>query len=1084
MLRWTLLVSAATAAFGAPCDCSSSWDFDGGAYSGCQNTPNSPGAPWCIVEDGPKCAYATNFTEPGTNKLVYTRYCGIFDTIAYDNKTVCTCAGNWTIADEPSCVDQQGCPSAACNGLAKTAAYTGVKSWCEVTGPCKTAPNNEKGPSYSVCVPEEKQFACDCMAKWEHNGAQYEGCTTSKHYPGTPWCKVDLTCKNSTLHADEKGLTYAMKYCIDGIGSAKCTCKADTCQQMPGEAVPTCEVFNAPCLTAPLPTGGNKAIIPCQHPPCECKPAWKWNTTDYKGCHGTPHVGTWFAHWCEVKETCHTGYNVTEPVTKEVRHIATCTPQECECDATWTYKGKQFNNCEGEAMLETGGKTWCVSSTCKTSQPLGGDAAVPWTPCVRPDACECLDNWVHYNVTYSGCATTWDSPGQPWCRVDPNCPDAIVDFWGAHKTCNGDVNPGKPCTCATACVTENVATPYCETTDFPCATAPTPTGNNAAFIKCGEAKTPAPQKPATTPAPGTPAANACACKADWAFEGHMYSGCQNTPKSPGAPWCIVEDGPNCVFATNFTEPGTNNLVYTRYCGIFDTIAYDNTTNCECKDTWSVAGDAGCTDQKGCPSEACNGLAKTAAYTGVKSWCEVKGACKTAPKNEKGPSYAVCVPEEKQFACDCMAKWEHNGAQYEGCTTSKHYPGTPWCKVDLTCKTAALHADEKGLTYAMKYCTGGLGSANCTCVPNTCQRMPGEAVPTCEVSNAPCLTAPLPTGGNKAIIPCQHPACECKPAWKWNNTDYKGCHGTPHVGTWFAHWCEVTDTCHTGYNVTEPVTKEVRHIATCTPQTCECDATWTYKGKQFNNCEGEAMFETGGKTWCVSSTCKTSQPLGGDAAVPWTPCVRPDACECLDNWVHYNVTYSGCATTWDSPGQPWCRVDPNCPDAIVDFWGAHKTCNGDVNPGKPCTCTTPCVTENVATPYCETTDFPCETAPTPTGHNAAFIKCVAAPPAPKSSGGLSTGVTILIIVGALLLIGGLVAAVVFKKNKSKNEQYQGGMNLYPEGKASDMEMDAGLVCFPSFTSHCHIHATTLQIQENDAPLLDNEHGETSPEMPAE
>eukprot|EP00754_Rhynchopus_humris_P045667 Rhum_TRINITY_DN514_c0_g1::Rhum_TRINITY_DN514_c0_g1_i1::g.1654::m.1654 len=254
-----------------------------------------------------------------------------------------------------------------------------------------------------------------------------------------------------------------------------------------------------------------------------------------------------------------------------------------------------------------------------------------------------------------------------------------------------------------------------------------------------------------------PPPDPCACLAEWSFGGEGHEGCQWTPSLLQA--CVVAAGSGggvaapCAAATAVRdEAADGRSVQVRPCRAEPAAEPDALPTCECAVEWTsplCPADAGL--QAGCPATACS---RHPLFVGA-SWCRVANApCKEAPA--ANATYAPCTPPEEPGACECAEQWEHDGAAYEGCATTPSAPGQPWCKVrSFTCRTATPVSAAEG-SYLKRNCTDGLGAAECLCDSEPCQTGNGTE-PYCVVSNAPCRTAPAPTGGGDAYGVCRSPS---------------------------------------------------------------------------------------------------------------------------------------------------------------------------------------------------------------------------------------------------------------------------------------------------------------------------------------
>ena len=970
-VAWISCAAPTEVPAGQPCACKSEWTWEGRSYSECQNTPSNLIAPWCIV-DSMLCEYATNFTDPTSGELVYGRFC-VADTEFQYGTEPCRCKDTWSYPELAGCDSQSGCPSASCDGDFSSLFRANVKSWCEVeNAPCLSGVANPSGGSYSACVPEELPGACDCLDSWEHEGETFNGCTTTKSWPGQPWCKVGFTCTVGSARVDSNGISYAYKTCTDGVGTEVCTCKQENgADQCLDGVVPHCEVANAPCLTAT--SSSSTQYVPCDHPSCECLASWNFNGTTYEGCHGPANAQSFYNHWCVTSPDCLAAHEIADPTGGTV-HASACEADTCPCKDVWTYNGVTHNGCGADADYAVTGllKTWCeVEDSCASPKTLkDGTRDLKYTQCLRADACECAEEWYWWGAKQSLCATTQDQPGKPFCIVkDSDCPnlDQYIAGVGGIVSCQGDITDDAPaCECATDCAEVNGVL-SCEAKFTPCKTAPTPAFGGVAWISCA-----APTE--------VPAGQPCACKSEWTWEGRSYSECQNTPSNLIAPWCIV-DSMLCEYATNFTDPTSGELVYGRFC-VADTEFQYGTEPCRCKDTWSYPELAGCDSQSGCPSASCDGDFSSLFRANVKSWCEVENApCLSGVANPSGGSYSACVPEELPGACDCLDSWEHEGETFNGCTTTKSWPGQPWCKVGFTCTVGSARVDSNGISYAYKTCTDGVGTEVCTCKQeNGADQCLDGVVPHCEVANAPCLTAT--SSSSTQYVPCDHPSCECLASWNFNGTTYEGCHGPANAQSFYNHWCVTSPDCLAAHEIADPTGGTV-HASACEADTCPCKDVWTYNGVTHNGCGADADYAVTGllKTWCeVEDSCASPKTLkDGTRDLKYTQCLRADACECAEEWYWWGAKQSLCATTQDQPGKPFCIVkDSDCPnlDQYIAGVGGIVSCQGDITDDAPaCECATDCAEVNGVL-SCEAKFTPCKTAPTPAFGGVAWISCAA------------------------------------------------------------------------------------------------------------
>eukprot|EP00754_Rhynchopus_humris_P029612 Rhum_TRINITY_DN15226_c1_g1::Rhum_TRINITY_DN15226_c1_g1_i1::g.145548::m.145548 len=445
MARCASLILLIASVRGAPCDCKPQWSWAGDTFANCQYTPSNFNFATCEVE-GPVCDTASNYIDPATGTNKTHKMCVVgTDPIKMDNTTDCVCDTTWSWSTDAACQDVSGCPATAC----VAPPFFLAKSWCKVkNAPCKTATENTAGPSYSICTPEEIVGACDCLDMWEHNGANYTGCSTTPENPGVPWCKIHASCKTGMKAYDNTWTEYYWKACTDGLGTETCKCKAGSCMN---KNPPYCEIENAPCKEAPEPTPGMIAYGKCKHNSCECLDSWRFNGTDQAGCSGEGSIVTLGSRWCEVGATCATATNTTDP--------------------------------SDDRVLKT-------------------------TTCEEVGACDCMDEWEYFGKKYQGCQTTMDNPSKPWCMVKSfSCVNSIHAVAYRYKFCDIGLDLAKPCACKADSVcnaTTNPLKPWCIPEKTPCDTAPKPMpAGNDAYISCTP-DTPVPEtpEPGTTPAPG------------------------------------------------------------------------------------------------------------------------------------------------------------------------------------------------------------------------------------------------------------------------------------------------------------------------------------------------------------------------------------------------------------------------------------------------------------------------------------------------------------------------------------------------------------------------------------------------------
>ena len=868
---------------------------------------------------------------------------------------------------------------------------------------------------------------CDCLLSWTHNSGSgnetYEGCQTTKDGKGYPWCKVLDNCTAALQGVDSVSTPFKYINCWEGTNPLQtCECSNNCTDDVTS---PYCTVMNPPCASAPEPVPGKSAYMTCEPDVCKCKDNWTFNNKAYQGCSTTPEGNSPNIPWCEVdilckhahpangslprfrycddfgtlgNPTCECKPNTCQNTAFPRCEVTTpchgapdsstgigfmaCSPIECACDATWEHNGTTYSGCS--ITPDSPHQAWCqAGAACLSQQLFASSNNKKWVQCTDPNSCDCLDSWDHNGETFKGCQTTSDFPSTPWCKVTAACSKSAAQYEGGSSilyhwiTCNSGTNPNQKCECTGPC--NNVQSAYC-TVNKACTTVPAPV---------------APQ----TVGYATCVPTECECKSMWSFNDQTYHGCAAT--SGNGYWCVVSGGDTCKgsLPINTTDQTAGNW---RACET----PPPPPSNCTCLDSWDYKGKnyTGCrttSDSPGSPwckvNPDCKDLNidKTVGYkwslcyegldynktceckpnacvdveTGS-PYCAVSNApCATTPiADPNNEAYATCTPE----ACKCLKSWQYNNKQYSGCVTTEGSPGTSWCAVSPTCKNANSKSNP-GLT--TRYCKDGIDySKTCSCGSNTCVN---TAQPYCQVVNAPCDVCP-PAGQQGAFISCIPEECKkCNSAGcQLNTTDPFG---------YVSNWCKLDDNAGCLSAGDANGTK----WAYCEPKiACDCKQSWTYKGKQYSGCSSTPDHTS---DWCmVSSNCfDSSFGSDGDTTFSWVSCgdgivptptiaPTPENCSCLSSWENNGITYTGCRTTPDSPGQPWCKINNTCSSISVDTTVGYKwsICSVGIDKDKLCECKpNTCVDTDSGSPYCSISNAPCATSPVADPNNEAYAQCL-------------------------------------------------------------------------------------------------------------
>eukprot|EP01060_Flectonema_neradi_P004161 TRINITY_DN12731_c1_g1_i1.p1 TRINITY_DN12731_c1_g1~~TRINITY_DN12731_c1_g1_i1.p1 ORF type:complete len:1508 (+),score=298.44 TRINITY_DN12731_c1_g1_i1:127-4650(+) len=927
------------------CDCLNSWTHNGETYTGCQTTPDSPSTPWCKVT----AACSKGAPHYDGNTLDY-------------HWVTCTSGSNQN--QECECTNQ--CVNAK-------------KAYCTVTKACLNvpAPAAPQTVGYAHCVPSE----CECKATWSFEGQNYGGCTETPGHTGF-WCLV--------------------------TGDSSCL------EALPVDASNTAAGYWRQCETRenPPPPTSN----------CSCLANWDYNGASYTGCRTTPDSPN--TPWCVVSADC--------------PDIAV----DSSVGFKWTlcYEGLDYNKvCECKPNTCTDlqyGTPYCAVSNAPCSGTPIADANNEAYASCTPDACKCLDNWSYNGKAYSGCVTTEDSPGTAWCAVSSTCMNADSTSIPGMNTryCIENIDYSKTCSCGTnQCV--NAAQPYCQAVNAPCDSSP-PAGLQGAFVscfpeECKKCDATGCQLNTTDPlgyvsnwctlidnsgcmsagdktdgkkwAYCEPAAS-CECLSSWTYQGTMYSGCSTTPDHT-TEWCMVNN--NCIGAS-YGNDGTNYKWMSCGTGVSEVTPPPTPSGaCSCLASWESngatytycrttpdsPGQAWCKVSDTCTEIATDttlGYKWTYCYDGIDinkacecepntcvdtdsgtPYCSVANApCATSPvADTNNKAYAQCTPE----SCKCLDTWTYNSKTYAGCVTTPDSPGYAWCAVQSTCKSADS-TTYPGLT--TRYCLDGLDyTKTCSCGTNMCAN---AAVPYCSVVNAPCDSSP-PAGTQGAYTTCIPAECKrCSASWTHGGQTYQGCTTgiTDPLGNINVNWCILEDeACLSAGDV------DGKKWAYCEPSgSCDCMSQWTYGGATYNGCSTTPDSEG---EWCkVSSSClEASYTSDGSSYVSCGSSVTPGGpCSCLPSWEYSSYQFSGCVTTIDSPGQPWCRVSDSCKEVEVDSTYGFKwmSCYNGLEYSTTCECKPgTCVDTDLTsglTPYCIASNTPCATAPVPAAQHDAYVQC--------------------------------------------------------------------------------------------------------------
>eukprot|EP01060_Flectonema_neradi_P002185 TRINITY_DN1132_c2_g1_i2.p1 TRINITY_DN1132_c2_g1~~TRINITY_DN1132_c2_g1_i2.p1 ORF type:complete len:836 (+),score=147.47 TRINITY_DN1132_c2_g1_i2:79-2586(+) len=571
-----------------------------------------------------------------------------------------------------------------------------------------------------------------------------------------------------------------------------------------------------------------------------------------------------------------------------------------------------------------------------------------WSSSAAP--CDCLSSWSLYGETYAGCQTTRSSPSQGWCMVeDPaSCnevySDTDVTTGGTYyyKLCWDNLDTSKPCECLASWTDVNAtswdqnAASTCGNTQSGC---PTTSCNNmhtyyastygySSWCVVGNAACDSAQLNSNGYAymvcEPDEIADACSCQGTWTYNNVQYSGCQTTPDSPSAAWCMVDWTCKSANGKLFgTDPSTYASFPYKYC----TDGIEQNKVCSCG------------------SNACNNL-ETPYCVASNAGCDTTPAGSNSANNE---AYITCSPTE----CDCLDSWVYQSVTYNKCQTTPDSPSQPWCLVSETCKSAFAKNDTLGITSSWKYCTDLVDwTKTCECGSNPCQN---TATPYCEITNAPCDKSPYPSNtAGKAYATCTPTDCSCLASWTWNSVNYAGCQATP--DSLGATWCAVNgQTCASATTATDSTSATISYVNCVSDTACDCYSSWTHPitGITYNGCQTTPNSPSA--PWCyVDGNCPSATADGNgyyyktcddnlgteecscgsnaciNADVPYciitnAPCNKspvgnngdsnnayasctPAECNCKSSWTWGGNTYSDCSTTPDGAGQTWCVVE--------------------------------------------------------------------------------------------------------------------------------------------------------------------------------
>eukprot|EP01064_Diplonema_japonicum_P013638 TRINITY_DN21182_c0_g1_i2.p1 TRINITY_DN21182_c0_g1~~TRINITY_DN21182_c0_g1_i2.p1 ORF type:complete len:822 (+),score=200.44 TRINITY_DN21182_c0_g1_i2:40-2466(+) len=716
----------------------------------CLTTGDSPSVAWCAV-DSSTCTAASYRYDAKTAQYISYKTC---DGEQGDPSKECVCEAMWTADVESSTsspstcnTTQAGCPDTACNNIQDYAYWYGYSSWCVVANaPCKDVPANPSGSAFAQCKPIETASSCDCLASWDYEGTTYTGCQTTAASPSAPWCMVDWTCNTASFGFDTSTNTsFPYKSCSDGLNpSVTCACDAAGCVNA---ATPYCVAGNTPCDTAPPPGNGVEAYITCTPNECECQASWSYQSGTYTGCSTTPDSPG--LAWCFVNsDTCASAYdkNDTAGITSKWKLCSGGVDTSKTC------------TCSGACMNEATPYCELGNAPCDMSPPPN-PAGKAYGTCT-PSNCECLSSWSYNGTAHSGCDGAYDANGFTWCAVDQSCASA-----------------------AQATDPSNSAVYYAVYCSVPPATGAPATGAPATSA-------PTPNPPGTTSAPTR---DPCDCLPTWYYNNTYYNGCQTTRDGTTA-WCMIDGSCPNPPATG-VDATNNNLVF-----------YYKT----------------CTDGQN-PSVACTCAGE--CVNANTPYCEVSNApCDVAPAaNPAGVGeFMYCVPD----ACRCQDTWTYKSVQYTGCSTTPDSPSNGWCYVSDGCSQAYDKNVTAGIEMKWRTCSDGVDSSKkCTC-SGACMN---EATPYCELGNAPCDMSPPPNPAGKAYGTCVPEECECKDSWAYDGIEHKGCDGTKDASGYI--WCVVADECISHSKVMDPATNVTYATRYCDNSTArgaapESDDGWS------------------------------------------------------------------------------------------------------------------------------------------------------------------------------------------------------------------------------------------------------------------
>ncbi|KAJ9462049.1 hypothetical protein DIPPA_22093 [Diplonema papillatum] len=753
------------------CDCLEEWQHEGLTHSGCATTPDAPSRPWCKVSA--LCHNSTYALESATQEPYAYRHCP-GDTVP---GTPCVC--NSTCSSEGWCTAGDPLPCADAPTPRPSGNFAYLKCVPSTSAPETASPPSSPAPD-TMPPPVDH---CVCMDSWTYAKVEYSGCQTINTSPGMPWCIISSGCDKSVAETGFDPVTnnpFTFRYCADGADPhVPCSCSNCTDAVTGGY----CEVGNAPCRSAPEANAGKSAFAACVAPACECLSQWEFNGTSYASCGAAAGEDVEQGMWCAVNESCLSSQEIVDPSNNQTIHKAVCIAFDaCECLEHWEHGGVNYSGC-----AETGewpGERWCQVHHSCLDATLGWDASLtrykfivcpnetqapptdspsaapqtPGPPTGPPDGCQCLQRWAVSGVTYTGCQTTIDRPGNPWCMVPDSCEgpgilnttDEQSGYFYKYRSCDDGLKPAVPCECASACTESSDRSHYyCTVANPPCATAPAPTVPNYAYAKC--------------------LPPACHCLHSWSFNGTEYAGCGASPSHHpnfSTPWCAVSEA--CTLSQEYVDPTTSSILHTITCEV---------SPCDCEAYWEHKSGVygGCATTPDSPSSP---------------WCKVSSDCETAIAHVDGYRYVACTgDEDPAVACECGGDCVID-AGVEYCTAA-HVP----CAEAPTPVPAQNNAFVK--------CSA------CKCKPTWvwdqaeyygCQRLDGGNS-WCFIES-PCTFQEPTLKNESAWAYCVDPDCECPSSWTADGEEYEGC---AHTGDGSLISCPVGEACpkkhqHDGSNI--------------------------------------------------------------------------------------------------------------------------------------------------------------------------------------------------------------------------------------------------------------------------------------------